>query len=147
MHAGPSDAAVPAKAPLQQIAADANALAVTRGEEQTLPAKRRHQLVPGPPRSGGGPHRRLVDGHIGQAGQVEQQPAVAHMVAGPAMAAGADADAQPLSLRQLHRRDDVVHIPCLHDHIRVPIRQARVPHRVATGGLVAEAIATEGSVT
>ena len=132
----PVDAAVPSVTALEQIAADANALAVAGGEEQVLGVEfGREDAAP----LAGARHRAhlvLVDGRLIEPAHVEQQTAVPQMVGGPAVSTRADSDPKIVGLRVGERGDDVIVVAGLHDHRRISVRHPLVPHRRAPGVLI-----------
>lgn len=71
-----------------------------------------------------------VDLDAGEARDVEQHAAVAYVIAGPAMGAGADTDGPAFLPGRSHRVGDIVGGPCLHDDRRIAVDRACVP---ATG--------------
>jgi hypothetical protein len=96
-HAGGAvDAAVPAEAALQQVAAEGDAGAVPGREEEVALSQRDQQLVAAHARPDHCRPRLGIDLDRVQPGDVEQHAAVAQVVAGPAVAAGADSDPQAL---------------------------------------------------
>ena len=108
-HAGGAvDAAVPAEAALEQIAADGHPDAVAGREEEVVLGERGHELVAAAAGLHAGGHRVGVDGHAGEPREVEEEPAVAHVAPGPAVTAGAHADAHALVARHADRVHHVV---------------------------------------
>ena len=90
------DAAVPAVSALQQVAAEADALAVPAGEEQALGLEVGHQQAAALTRTGGGGFVFGVDGGVVEAADVEQHRAVAEMVGREAVPTRDDADLVPV---------------------------------------------------
>ena len=139
------DAPVPAEAALQQVAAEADAGAVAGGEEQVVLGELREQLVARAARA-----RRVAviapasTVTLVEARDVEQQPAVAHVVAGPAVAAGADADPHPLARAPCRTAATTSCLARgLDDHVRDTLRRPRVPDAARARRLVAVLAASQ----
>ena len=138
----PVDPAVPAVPALQQVPADANALAVARREEQPEFVEFGGQHAAA---LAGPDHGDLlvpVDRGLLQAAHVEQDRAVAQVVGGPAVAAGLDGHPLVVGLGVAHGGDDVVVINGLHDHVGVAVRHSLMPHACAAHVLIA--VVTDG---
>ena len=91
----------------EEVAADSDRRARTRRKPGADLLQARHQLAAVYCRANRSRHRRSVDVDVTHPRQVDQQPAVTHAVANPAMAAGTNPDLQPLLLCQSHHRYDV----------------------------------------
>ena len=127
----PQRARVPTEAALQQEAAKTDALAVAHGEEELPLCEHRVEVVAPPTGSGRGDHRVLVDRHVVQAREVEEHPALAYVVAGPAVPPGPDADLPSVLRGHADRGDDVRLVARLHDHVREEVGQVLVAARRA----------------
>jgi hypothetical protein len=67
---------------------------------------------------------------------IEQDAAVAQMVSRPTVPARPDPHPMTVGLRITDRGHHIVRIGGLHDHVRVPVWDALVPHGRAAGCLV-----------
>jgi hypothetical protein len=145
-HALAGDAegpAVPAVAPLHQVAAERHPLAVPAGEEEALLVEHRAQLVAAHAGAGDGGGGLPVDVHAVEWSDVEQHPPVAQRVVGEAVAAGADRDLPSLRGGQPHGFGHVLRVLGANDGVGVALRQAGVGARVAAGVLVPVLAAAE----
>src|ERR1700733_1917035 len=139
----PDDLAVPAVSTLQQIPAEANALAVARREEQALCVEVGRKRARDHARPDVADHRIGVDKAVTETAHVEQHPAVAQMACVPTVSARTNADLVALGPRVADRSDDVIGVTRLHDHLGKALRYKAVPHRLPTGRLVAVYTAVE----
>ena len=140
----PQRPAVPAKTALQQVAAKADALAMTDREEQLLPSKQMINVVATATRADGRAHRLPVDGHRIQTGNIEQHSAVADVVAGPAVSSRADADAPSIGVCKTYGCDHILFGPRLDDHVGIAIRQMHIPACGAARSVVAGVASAKG---
>ena len=140
----PVQPAVPPVPALQQVAADADADAVPAREEPVVLGERRREDVPVAAGLDRRPHPRGVDGHRGQPREVDEHPAVAQVVARPAVPARAHAD--PLTRRsgRAHRAHDVGLVARVDDDVGVAVGRARVPDGRAARLLVPGRPALDG---
>jgi hypothetical protein len=123
--------------PLQEVAAEGHPRAVAGGEEEILLRQRRQQLVAAAAGTGNRGHRFRIDRHRVEPGDVEQHAAVANVVAGPAVPAGAHADLHSLGARQAHRLDQILGLLGPHDQVRIARRRAGIPDGIAARLLIA----------
>ena len=128
--------AVPAVSALQQIAAEANAFAMARREEEPLRVEFGRKDAGDLARPDVRGHPICVDGAVVEAADVEQQTAVAQMTGRPAVPARTYADFVAVGARIADRCDHVVGVVSLHDHVGKAVRQKAIPHRRPTGRLV-----------
>ncbi len=80
--------------------------------------------------------RSGVDGAVIEAADVEQQATVAQVTGRPAVPARTYADLMAVGPRIADRRDHVVGVVRLHDHVGKTVRQKAIPYRRPTGRLV-----------
>ena len=115
------DSAVPAIAALQQVAAEANALAVAAGEEQALLLQVGHEQTAARARAGDGKVLLGVDRGVIEAADVEQHGSVAEMARREAVSTRDDADMVAIGLGIAQARDDVVGVDGLHDQLGIAL--------------------------
>jgi hypothetical protein len=80
---------------LEEVATDCDAAAVSGRKEQAVAFEPLAERIPLHPRADARGLRLRVDGDRVEARDVEEHPAVAHVVGGPAVTAAADPDPHP----------------------------------------------------
>ena len=109
--------AVPAVSALQQVAAEANAFAVARGEEEPLRVEFGREDAGDLARPDVRGHPSCVDRAVVEAADVEQQTAVTQMTGGPAVSPRTYADLMAVGTRVAERGDHVAGVMRLHYHV------------------------------
>src|ERR1700722_17335677 len=139
----PAALALPAVSTLKQIPTEAYALAVARREEQALSIEVGRERAGNHARPDVGDHRIGVDIAVIETAHVEQHPAIAQLACVPPVSARPNADLVTLGPGVADRRDDVIGVARLHNHLGKTLRYKAIPHRLATGRLVAVYTAVE----
>src|SRR5947209_7478584 len=106
------------------------------GKEQPLRVQFRREDAGDLARADVRGHPVRFDGAVIEAADVEQQPAVAQVTGRPAVPARTYADLISAAPRIADRRDHVVGVVRLHDHVGKAFRQKAVPYRLPTCPLV-----------